>query len=351
MKPTTSTLVGALKHPAVWISVAFLGLVVMEAYFWVADRMTIPVGITGSVLYPVLLAALAYVLVFHRTDHYRNFKAFVTACCFGVGVVTLFLLSRRPMLFDAMSNEDGFVETLSAAALFVGAAAFVAVMVGQLRRRRVLVAVVSGLFAVVLFVIGMEEISWMQRILGFETTDYFIERNIQNEINLHNFNTGVSEKIFYFGGFIALILLPYFQKPLTAFLAKLKQEELATLLPAQWLLLPSSVMVGYVGTSVTKDPTAGIAALVTAFILFRLAVGSLDAGHFPKFMVYGAFLVLVGVMVYYVTTYNYASVEGLRSWARKEYLELIIAVGLMGYAVSTLQQSKALDAARETARA
>lgn len=180
-----------------WISVAFLGLVVMEAYFWVADRTTIPVGITGSVLYPVLLAALAYVLVFYRTDHYRNFKAFVTACCFGVGVVTLFLLSRRPMLFDAMSNEDGFVETLSAAALFVGAAAFVAVMVGQLRRRRVLVA----------------------------------------------------------------------------------------------------------------------------------------------------------VMVYYFTTYNYASVEGLRSWARKEYLELIIAVGLMGYAVSTLQQSKALDAARETARA
>ncbi|WP_040283131.1 hypothetical protein [Tessaracoccus massiliensis] len=66
MKPTTSTLVGALKHPAVWISVAFLGLVVMGAYFWVADRTTIPVGITGSVLYPVLLAALAYVLVFHR---------------------------------------------------------------------------------------------------------------------------------------------------------------------------------------------------------------------------------------------------------------------------------------------
>lgn len=348
MLRVTKILVRAVKQPAIWILVAFLGLVAAEVYFWVSDRHALPHSFTGSLLYPVLLGGLAYVFVFKGTDHYRNFQALLTASCFGTGFVTLFLLSKRPKLFDALSAEDGMVENLSAAALFVASAAFLVFMVRQILRREWLTAVIAAGFAAVLFVIGMEEISWMQRILDFETGDFFLERNIQNESNLHNLNTGATEKAFYFGGFVALIVMPYFQRPLTEFLHSLRQHELATMLPAQWLLVPSSVMVGYVGTSVVEDPTAGIAAMVTALMLFRFALDAVESGNLTKFLIYGAFLALLVLAVYYYTTYNYSLVE-IRSWARKEYLELIVALGLMGYAVSVLHQSFEFEETRDAA--
>lgn len=36
------------------------------------------------------------------------------------------------------------------------------------------------------FVVAMEEISWGQRLLGYETPRYFLEHNYQKELNLHN---------------------------------------------------------------------------------------------------------------------------------------------------------------------
>jgi len=40
-----------------------------------------------------------------------------------------------------------------------------------------------GLFC---FVVGMEEISWGQRVLGFRPPAYFLEHNFQQELNFHN---------------------------------------------------------------------------------------------------------------------------------------------------------------------
>lgn len=333
------------KLPAVWIIAVFLVLVAAEIGYYVARGELIPASVTGSVLYPVGLAALGYVLVFSGSDHYRNLKALLTAGCFGLAVSTVFLLSKRPKLFDALSAEDGLVEYVSAGALLVGAIVFVVLSIGLFRRHALPAAITSAVFAVVLFVIGMEEISWMQRILGFESGDFLAEKNLQGEFNLHNINTGASEKLFYFGGFLSLIVVPYFQAPLTAFFTRIGQQQLGALVPPRWVLLPSSIMVGYVGTSVTKDPTAAIAVIVTALVLFKLAMASLDDRDLPRFLVHGAFLVLVVAMAYYFTTYNYQSV-GIRSWARKEYLELIIALGLMGYAFAALRQSMALGGPR-----
>lgn len=340
----SATLLRALRQPSVWIVAAFFALVVVEIYFWMVDRGGIPGGLTGSILYRVPLALCAYYLVFRGTDHYRNLKALLTALSFGIAVASLFLLSKRPKLFDKLSTEDGFVENLSAAALFIGAAVFVVLLVRQLRSREWLPAAISGLFAVVLFVIGMEEISWMQRIIGFETSDFFLERNIQNEANLHNLDTGATEKVFYFGGFFVLILLPFFHRQITEFLTRLGHLRLTPFAPAAWLLLPSSLIVGYVGTSPLYDPSGTIGLVVTGLILFRLAVAALDGNSLPKFLIYSAFLLLMGTMAYYFTTYNYALVE-IRSWARKEYLELIIALGLMSYAIGALQHHAGLPAA------
>jgi hypothetical protein len=44
------------------------------------------------------------------------------------------------------------------------------------------------LFALMFFVFFGEEISWGQRILGFETPESVMERNMQKEFNIHNFD-------------------------------------------------------------------------------------------------------------------------------------------------------------------
>ncbi len=47
-----------------------------------------------------------------------------------------------------------------------------------------------GILAVSFFYVAMEEISWGQRVIGFESPDYFKAKNLQGETNLHNFLTG-----------------------------------------------------------------------------------------------------------------------------------------------------------------
>jgi hypothetical protein len=59
-----------------------------------------------------------------------------------------------------------------------------------------------------LFVIGMEEISWGQRLFGFATPERLAEANWQAEFNFHNVQTDLSETVYYFGAGIFLIVLP-----------------------------------------------------------------------------------------------------------------------------------------------
>lgn len=178
----------------------------------------------------------------------------------------------------------------------------------------------------------------MQRVLDRESTGAFAERNLQGETNLHNFSTAATERIFYFGGFVVLVLLPYFHRELVAWFKAHRLGGVATLLPAPWLILPASVMVGYVGMDLVRDPSSHLAALITALIVFRLVLDSFTRRDLVQLALRGVFLGLIVVMAYYFTTYNYASVE-IRPWARKEYLEFIIALGLAGFAGNALSQT------------
>lgn len=326
------------RNPAFWITLVILAIGGAEIASALFAGEQLPASLIRNPLYLLAVPVLCYVLVFRGTDHFRNFRAMVTAACLGVGMVSLFMLSRRPRLFEAFSREDQLVENASAGVLFVGAALLLVVMVVKIRDRQWLAAVLALLAAVVLFVIGMEEISWMQRVLERESSDFFAERNIQGETNLHNFNTAATERIFYFGGFFLLILLPYFHRQLDAWFKAHRLGAVATLLPAPWLILPSSVMVGYVGMDLVRDPSSHLAALITALIVFRLVLDSFTRRDLVQLALRGVFLGLIVVMAYYFTTYNYASVE-IRPWARKEYLEFIIALGLAGFAGNALSQT------------
>jgi hypothetical protein len=94
--------------------------------------------------------------------------------------------TQRPELYRDAMQEDRFIEWLTVFAF--GAAAALTLTRAVRRAFDVLV----GLFF--LFVAG-EEMSWGQRVLGLTPPSYFLEHNVQQEMNLHNLGAGPKEPL------------------------------------------------------------------------------------------------------------------------------------------------------------
>ncbi len=136
-----------------------------------------------------------------RTEKAWIFIAVATAILF----LGIFLL--RPDIFNRASLEDGPVEWGSAILLFLSCGLFIMAFRKCLGMAKYL-KWVCLLFAVVFFVMAMEEVSWFQRVFKIETPDLFAG-NIQKEMNLHNFATNKVENIYYWGAFVFTVVLPF----------------------------------------------------------------------------------------------------------------------------------------------
>ncbi len=66
-----------------------------------------------------------------------------------------------------------------------------------------------ALLLLFMFFVGMEEISWGQRIIGIETSDFFMEHNHQREFNLHNLSFVRHTKMIFHNGMLAWLLLSW----------------------------------------------------------------------------------------------------------------------------------------------
>jgi hypothetical protein len=108
-----------------------------------------------------------------------GFILIITLIAFG-------FLFFNPSFLDTYLGEDGVVEWLTVVGLLAGflVCAYRFIKLFQLRNWWFLTVVfVLGLL---LFIAAGEEISWAQRILGVESSEYFIKNNAQGETNIHN---------------------------------------------------------------------------------------------------------------------------------------------------------------------
>ncbi len=91
--------------------------------------------------------------------------------------------------WSRLAQEDGVIEWATVAAFVLAGALHVARGRRALRKRppapRLELVGRAALALFCLFVAG-EEISWGQRLFGFKPPDAFLERNYQQELNLHN---------------------------------------------------------------------------------------------------------------------------------------------------------------------
>ena len=117
-------------------------------------------------------------------------KISVVACAiFFILLYSIALLPHEKI--DELTNEDGFVENLSALFFFSASILFFFSYLKSTTGNNLLYVKTKKniffllFFFLFLFIAG-EEVSWGQRFFELETADFFKEKNLQSENNLHN---------------------------------------------------------------------------------------------------------------------------------------------------------------------
>lgn len=229
--------------------------------------------------------------------------------------------------FSLLAMEDGIVEGLTAVLLLAPVPLLAVRAVASVRRRALLAAALLAAMAGGLFVMGMEEISWGQRILGFTTPATLAESNTQGEANLHNVATDKLEIIFYAGtalGFASLALVR--QR-----LGTIGRRAAGAVLPSMPVLLvfaPAAAL----NYDVWNVAPVQFGFWLTCAALARMAAA--DAMGLPRRrdrrLAAMVLLVCVSLQLGLLATGR----EMVRLWDATEYRELFTAAALAAYAWS-----------------
>ncbi len=133
----------------------------------------------------------------------------------GLGLLAapgLAALLARPQWLHALLREDEIYESLQAILFFLGGLVFTTALILALRRTRPrgFLHFFLALMAVGMVLVALEEISYGQRIFGFQTPGSLQSINVQDELNFHNIATGFFNRAFaaaaVLGGFFLPVL-------------------------------------------------------------------------------------------------------------------------------------------------
>ena len=161
-----------------------------------------------------------------------------------INIIFLTIFLTNTGLYLKLGDEDGLVETLSAAIYFLNCFIFIyIILILNLQRPRpgYLFFVISFVFVAIFFVVGMEEVSWFQRILSLETPVLFGD-NQQREMNLHNFRTDEIQIISILFLFTLLILIPFIRDMK---ILAIKNSALRFFVPSQYIIFTSAIAISY----------------------------------------------------------------------------------------------------------
>lgn len=285
----------------------------------------------------MLLAGLiAYIVVFWQTpatQQYTLFRWFATIAVPLFAVLATIILLVNPNLAELLVRENHALENTQAWFMFAGALLLFIATVRLARLGRKIEAVGALLIGVALFCIGGEEISWGMWLFDAHANEFFAAHNAQSETNFHNMDTFFSEDLYYFGAFAWLVLVPFMRDRVAKFLKKVKLPRLESLLPSAWMFIPWAVMAGFVAPYSYKQTTILVGLIVSLLILVH-TISTSAALH--KSRAFGATGILVLLLVVWcVDTFSAQSIliDHIRGGSPKEYMETIIAFGMVTYAV------------------
>jgi hypothetical protein len=123
--------------------------------------------------------------------------------------------SRR--FYEWLTDENHPVEMLTFILALAAAVMGVRLAIALVRRRQRFAASFYIVFALGMFFIGMEEISWGQQLFGWQTPPDWGQVNAQGETTLHNLgpfqgHNDILRFAFGFGGLFGLAIAPLFPR-------------------------------------------------------------------------------------------------------------------------------------------
>lgn len=320
----------------IYLSILVIAVLKLIEYFFMDAfiRSPIPNFEWPALLRTLLIVGVSFVLVValvrRRTtesDQDAESSAFLTWAKWGMlllNFAVVVLLFVNPTLFARLQFEDSVVEYLSALFLFVASGACLyagfSLRHSNIADKRLKIALLVGL-GFVLFVVGMEEISWGQRVVGFETPA-FMGGNTQDEFNLHNFSSNLSEEIYYTVGFLFLVVLP-FGMYLRG--GNRQQREQWIILPGAGVLYASAIMAAY-NYNLWNRTVIQWAFFCTLLIAIYLAIKALETRRIFPFVLLASLILTQGVFLFRGDLF-------LVEWSVTEYKELLIPLGFTIYSL------------------
>jgi hypothetical protein len=133
----------------------------------------------------------------------------IASCAIATALAAIALAWLDVEMFDSLAREDSIVEWSSALFLFGGAVVMLAAAFAFDFRQAPLAFAAALGFGILLLWIGLEEVSWFQRVWNITTPEWLSEANAQHEMNFHNLATETMENAYYMGGFVFLVLVPF----------------------------------------------------------------------------------------------------------------------------------------------
>ncbi len=240
--------------------------------------------------------------------------------------VALFVVD--PVLFYEISLEDRALEWASALLPLAGSLLFLVALTRirktERREGRGISLGLCALFALGFFVMGMEEISWMQRVFRIETPALFAS-NQQHEMNLHNMHSIVIGSVHKLGVYVFLILLPFVVDTAPRIRAL---DIVYDFIPSRFVLAASAPIAAFHYNEWNFFPTP-LTVLMTLTILgcyMTAAAQRRDRREFALFGAVAAFI-LVAQPLFLMLGAGF-----VRSWDASEYMELFMAIGLLLFA-------------------
>jgi len=252
-------------------------------------------------------------------------------------LIEMFFLASfqiSPQFFNYLVLEDHFIETCSALFYFLsfGLLVFIYKRINRAPLDRLRFYKIGIMLLALFFLfIGLEEVSWFQRVFEIESPEMF-DKNEQRELNLHNFATNLSENILYFFGFAFLILLPFI---IDKVFHNRNGKIVSFFTPSRFIIFVSAMSMAY-----NHDMWNIIITQFCFFITLFILVSSVRSDDPGEYM----FLVRILISVYVLTQIIYLINSDLyiRDFDVTEYKEFLISMSFFIYSIELLAKTKKL---------
>jgi hypothetical protein len=246
------------------------------------------------------------------------------------------LLLWDPFLFYWHAREDGLLESAQVCMILIAAGLFAYRFVRDAARSGVgpSRSPLTLLVALGLLLVAGEEVSWGQRLFGFDAAGAFAS-NGQQETNLHNFRTNEFELAYYFGLFAVLGLAAYLGDRTNL---RSRFPSLAAIAPSSAVLVAAAPAIAF-NFGEWNQLTTQLAVFATLAILVAYLVRALrDRPALRPLLV--AAIVLVGFVAVQASLLL-AGGTMLRWWQNTEYKEFLGTFAILLWAVEVASRARA----------